>query len=290
MARRVAAIDVGSNSVRLLVAEDGAFLNAIFRDRVVTRLLDAAGIEKTCAVIRAFADAARQHGAETIEAFGTSAVRSGANRDAILACAKDAGVFMRVLSGEEEARVAFLGAAPKGRAGVIDIGGGSTELIVGEDGAPRLAASADVGAVRLMKMPAAMGTMRAPVDASRGILQGAYEHIRAFPVDGFVGVGGSITTLAAMLKQLDKYSDEAVDGSVITHRQAKSMYDLILFTPPPLRASLKGLEKARVDTIGYGIAVLLAFFELSGEEKISVSTQDNLQGYMRAYLLNHDAE
>lgn len=290
--KRVAAIDVGSNSVRLMVAEFGAFLTPVFADRRVTRLyqglrdglLDERAVERTADAVCEFIRLAGEHGAERIEAFGTSALREGSNFGPILERAARADVNLRVLSGEEEARVAYAGAAPSGRAGLLDIGGGSTEWVAGEDGHVLAAASAPVGAVRLSEAASARKTLRAPVDAAIEAMKPAYEAVAPFPPDQWIGVGGSITTLASMLRQLTEYSDEAVRGVEITHTQAKSFYDLIVFMPSPLRAQLKGLESARADIIHFGIAILLAFFELTGAPEIRVGVADNLLGYIGTYL------
>ena len=153
-----AVLDVGSNSVRLLVGQWAQGRPVpLHTQKITTRLLSGmaggllspASIRRTAQAIAQLADQARAMGAAQVEGFGTSAMRDGGNRDALIALARHAGVELRVLSGEEEAGLAYAGAAPQGRRGVVDIGGGSTELLAGKDGAPLAAYSARMGAVRL---------------------------------------------------------------------------------------------------------------------------------------------
>ena len=157
-----AAIDVGSNSVRLLIARaENGMLTRIGSDRSTTRLLNGVKdgflvgdpVEQTAQAVARFVHTAREAGADFIEAFGTSALRDAKNAS-LFSDRTEAlcGIRVKVISGVDEAQLAFAGAAPFGRCGVIDIGGGSTELIVGMDGQMLRAHSAQVGAVRLMNL------------------------------------------------------------------------------------------------------------------------------------------
>jgi len=288
---RVAAIDIGSNSVRLLVAESGVFFEPVYRDRRVTRLfggmrdgmLNDESVGRTALAVEELIARARGHGADRIEAFGTSALREGINGGLIADCAAHAHVPLHVLSGEEEARIAYAGASSSGREGLIDIGGGSTEWAVGADGVVIAAGSAPVGAVRLGEV-LAQGTVRGPIEFAKQAMAAVHASVASHEADRWIGVGGSITTLAAMIKQLETYSDEMVDGVLIAYDQAKAMYDLLVFLPPPLRAEMKGLEKSRADIIHFGIAILLAFFEMTGVKEIRAAVADNLAGYLKLYM------
>lgn len=291
--RRIAAIDIGSNSVRLLVADiSGDFILPLHKNRSVTRLLQGIqgnelgpdAISRTCAAIADFAAEARSAGAEEIAGFGTSAMRDGANSNELIDFAASAGVRLQILSGDEEAQLAYVGAAPRGRSGVLDIGGGSTEWLVGEDGRISCAVSAQIGAVRMMQAMAG-ASPRQMIGRAKEIMRFAAEETRIHPVEQWIGVGGSITTLAAMLLQLEVYDDAAVDGFVIRRDQAKSWLDMLWAMPIALRGQLKGMDSARADIIPCGIAILMAFFELSSADKIAVSGKSNLEGFMRAYMM-----
>ncbi len=159
MTDRIAIIDVGSNSVRLLAAElvndeirrlkGGLITTRLIEGMENNRLTDAA-IERTAGAIAVFAEEARRLGIERIDAFGTSAMRDAVNSGKVSELTKRlCGIEVSVISGDEEARTAFRGVAPSGRVGVIDIGGGSTELVTGENGNVMRSMSGRIGAVRL---------------------------------------------------------------------------------------------------------------------------------------------
>lgn len=289
--RRIAAIDVGSNSVRLLVADiRGGFIFPILRDKRTTRLiqglnggvLDADSIARTASAIRDFSEAARAAGADEVLAFGTSAMRDGVNRDDLIDAA---GMPISLIPGEEEALLAYAGAQPEGEAGVLDIGGGSTEWLIGKNGRLTDAVSTRIGAARLYQMARGTPSPRWLIDRASAAMAEAGERFSAYGVSSWYGVGGSITTLAAMLLQLAEYDREAVDGFIIREAQARSWLDLIWAMPVHLRAELRGLEKERADIIPSGIAILIAFFELSGVKQIRVSASDNLEGFMRLKMV-----
>lgn len=295
MKKRVAALDIGSNSVRLLVADsEGDELHTITKERRVTRLfaglenglLHPESIRRTADAVRELAHIAREQGAEEVLAFGTSAMREGENREELIALVRLDNVEIIVLSGEEEAKMAYRGAAPDGKAGVLDIGGGSTEMIVGENGEMRAGASAPVGAVRLyQQMSAIQPSPRALIAlAKERIVAAGGETILDFTPD-WVAVGGTVTTLAAMLLQLEPYDDSKVHGVRITAQAAKGWLDMLWAMPVHLRAQLKGLDPKRADIMPCGIAILIAFFEAAGIDGVAVSAADNLTGFLRSRTL-----
>lgn len=159
---RAAVIGIGSNSVRMLVAEaaDGE-IRRISRDRAGTRLfagLDEAGnlsreaMASSCAAVKRMADSARSQGAEKVHLFATSATRDAANNADFAALLKaETGLTLEICSGDEEAALSFFGATDGGDSGVIDIGGGSTEIIIGQGMNIRCSFSCQMGAVRLFQ-------------------------------------------------------------------------------------------------------------------------------------------
>lgn len=291
--RRLAAIDIGSNSVRLLVADVSAdFLSPVLKDKRTSRLIaglkdgriDEAALSRTEAALLELVAVARDAGAEEIRAFGTSALRDGENRDRLIDAARDMGVELIVLSGQEEAAMAYRGAAPAGDAGILDIGGGSTEWLAGRDGQLLRAASTQIGAVRLYEMTKGGANPRQLIEYAVNRMQRARDYILTEPVSGFTGVGGTITTLAAMQLQLEQYSDEAVTGHVIRAEAARSFLDMLWAMPVSVRRSFKGLEPARADILPAGLSILCAFFELTGERTITASGRDNLEGFISQYM------
>lgn len=284
---RAAVLDVGSNSVRLLVADvHGGLILPVFEDRVSSRLLAgwregrlcAQSIERTAQAIESLAQAARERGAGRIWAFGTSAMRDSENARPLIERAARAGVCLRVISGEEEARLAYAGAAPSGRAGVIDIGGGSTELLCGADGRVLGCASARMGAVRLFETRP--GSAQAAVLRAKEALETAYRAVRSIPVDRFIGQGGTITTLAAMDLRLETYDRRLVEGHALSRETAAAQLALLDGMTPQQRAALPGLTPARADIIVCGAAIVCAFFEISGCKALYATDRDNLLGYL----------
>ena len=289
---RVAVLDIGSNSIRLLVAgRSGGQFFPIYTGRVVTRLLEglrdgelaARSMERTLDAIRALSDEARALGAEEISGFGTSAMRDGyKNRRALIERAAEMGGTVRVMSGEEEARLAYLGAAPGGSAGVIDIGGGSTEFMTGRDGKVLAAASAQMGAVRLKELSGG-GTDRYRLDAmARAALEPAARAARQYPPqDGWVAVGGTFTALAAMELGLKRYDGEKVQGFCLTADAVQSWLKRLTAMSQAERLKIPGLIPERADIIPYGAAIAAACFDLIGVPSVAISDRDNLLGYLR---------
>lgn len=285
----VAALDVGSNSVRLLVAEArrGVFV-PIHTGRVTSRLyqglkggiLNADSIERTAAAIRDLANEARGHGASEVLAFGTSAMRDGSNRGELIARAASCGVQLQVISGADEAAISYQGAAPDGSAGVIDIGGGSTELLCGEDGRVLASRSAQVGAVRLMESLRGIEDPRVMTEAAEDAMVSAYEAVANCRTDRWIGLGGTITTLAAVQLGLEFYDPQAIEGHEITHASTAHALRALLQMDMDARRRVRGMNPARADIMPFGLAILLAFFDLTGAPSVFARDRDNLLGFL----------
>ena len=302
---RVAAIDVGTNSVRLLVAEPvrgdpgaggGPALGTVHRDMRITRLgqgvdatghLDDRALARTLDCIGDYARRFRAEGADRVRITATSAVRDAADRqrffDGVRAVA---GVEAEVLTGEEEARTAFLGAtsAVVGTPPwlVLDIGGGSTELIIGHD-APEAAVSRQLGCVRLTErclrddppsraqVAAACQVIDAELDAVEALLDPASART-------LVGVAGTATTLAALHLGLDRYLPEAIHGTRVPVDAVHSLTDRLLALPAADRARLGPMAPGREDVIAGGALILLSVMERFGFPGVLVSEADILDG------------
>ena len=221
-----AAIDVGSNSVRLMVARsEGGHLTVLHTGRITTRLMNGVAngvlqgesVENTALAVAEHVETARKMGADLIHAFGTSALRDAKNSDHFSDRTEAlCGLRVNIISGVEEAQLAYAGAAPAGKCGVIDIGGGSTELIVGQDGQMLRAHSAQLGAVRLMNELGGRQDPEEMVAAAEARLQKTVETVCTDAPDKWIGVGGTITTLAAMSKKVSKYTPHAIEDYPLT--------------------------------------------------------------------------
>ena len=290
--KRVAVLDVGSNSVRLLVADCSAGqVFSVYTDKITSRLLagfhdgrlSEASIKRTSQAIKALAESARALGATEILGFGTSAMRDGQNRDLLIEYAARLGVALKVMSGEAEAALAYAGAAPEGRCGVLDIGGGSTEMLVGENRMVHASSSAQMGAVRLF---GAIPDPHAPmlIQAARAALTPSWQAVTHWPVDAWIGVGGTATTLVAMCLKLTHYDPARIEGHPLTYPVVLKWLHTLCAMPKHERREIAGLSPERADIIPHGAAILCAFFELSGAAQLTVTDRDNLMGYIQMVL------
>jgi exopolyphosphatase/guanosine-5'-triphosphate,3'-diphosphate pyrophosphatase len=305
---RLAAVDMGTNSTRLLVADsDGAGaagpLRTVERHMHITRLgqgVDASrrlhpdAIERTLAVLRKYRDLMDSTGVEGVRATATSAARDAANRDELLRPAGAIlGATVELLSGQDEGRLTFLGATtgldvPAPHL-VVDIGGGSTEFIVG-NGTPEGVMSVDVGCVRLTEAWL-HSDPPSPEELSQAIsvVQAYLDDVdRDLPAAGqartLIGVAGTVTTVAAVEIGLAEYDPEVLHHFRLTRTAAEDVFRTLATEPVADRRHNPGLEPARVDVIVGGAAVLVAVMRHWGFEEMIVSEADILDGLVRSQL------
>ena len=295
---RVGAIDCGTNSIRLLVADvDGAAKTDVHREMRVVRLgqgVDRTGelapeaLERTRAAVVHYAATCRELGVERVRMVATSATRDARNRDAFRAMVVDAlGVAPEVVSGDEEAALSFDGATraldpADGPFLVIDIGGGSTELVLGTS-SPQAALSVDVGCVRLTERhlvddpPTA-----AQVAAAQADVDAALVRVRAaVPVEEArtaVGLAGSVTTVAAIALGLGAYDADRIHLSRIPAADVAAVSSRLLAMTRAERAALPVMHPGRVDVIGAGALVLATVVDRLGLADVVVSEADILDG------------
>lgn len=295
---RVAVIGIGSNSVRLLVADcRRTGYDTVLRDRCGTRLfaglqegmLNQESMENSCAAVQGMAARARALGSEQIYAFATSAARDARNGEIFCAMLRDrVGLELTVCTGEEEAVLSYFGAARPGLCGLIDIGGGSTEWIIGRDGTPLAAASLQIGGVRLCNAVAidcAEDLPKAIQHAESALHEGLDGFAALEKPSRWVGVGGIFTSLAAMDKRLDSFDRSLVEGYTLTREGVERWCTALAAMSLEQRGKLPGLHPQRADIITHGAAILLACMNLWGMHAITVSDHGNLDGYLRKRVL-----
>ncbi|GGX92367.1 Ppx/GppA phosphatase family protein [Streptomyces fructofermentans] len=305
---RVAAIDCGTNSIRLLVADaDPATGELVDLDRRMTivRLgqgVDRTGrlapdaLERTFAACREYARAVKDHGAERLRFVATSASRDAENPDEFVRGVLDIlGVEPEVISGDQEAEFSFTGATREltGRDDldrpylVVDIGGGSTEFVVGDDRV-RAARSVDIGCVRMTERHLVRdGAVTDPptgeqVAAIRADIEAALDLAeRSVPLREartLVGLAGSVTTIAAIAQDLPAYDSEAIHHSRVSVDRVREITGRLLSSTHAERAAIPSMHPGRVDVIGAGALVLLAIMERTGAAEVVVSEHDILDG------------
>lgn len=305
---RVAAIDCGTNSIRLLVAdanpETGELVDLERRMTIVrlgqgvdrTGRLAPEALERTFAACREYAQVIKEYGAERLRFVATSASRDAENRDEFVRGVVDIlGVEPEVITGDQEAEFSFTGATKELTGSehlarpflVVDIGGGSTEFVVGEDHV-RAARSVDVGCVRMTERHLVrdgvvsdppteeqIAAIRADVEAALDLVE---ETVPLREARTLVGLAGSVTTVSAIAQDLPEYDSARIHHSRVSHDRVREITHALLHSTHAERAAIPSMHPGRVDVIGAGALVLLAIMERIGAEEVVVSEHDILDG------------
>ena len=305
--RKAAVIGIGSNSVRMLVAqieEDG--FTRLTRDREGTRLfagldeqrnLNRQSMEKTAAAVRRMADSAARIGCGDVRIFATSASRDARNGSEFLKMIREeTGRELEIISGEEEAVLSFLGAteaAPPGTScGVIDIGGGSTEIVTGRGREIFSAVSCQMGAVRLFRLFAIerKEDMAAVEFAAREILKEKWppapfrengSAAQALLPKTWIGTGGTFTALAALVRDIPWTDRRFMHGTRLPLARIREGGERLADMTVEERLKMESIQPGRADIVVHGICILLAVMDTIGIGEIIVSEYGNLDGYLR---------
>ena len=297
----VAAIDCGTNAIRLLVAEvgpDGTLTDRVRLMRTVrlgegvdrTGAFAESALTRTFAAVDEYAAIISTHDVERVRFVATSASRDVSNRTVFVDGVRSRmGVDPEVISGQEEAALSFAGAVgglPPGLAErptlVVDIGGGSTEFVLG-DGQPAASVSVDIGCVRMTERhlhgdpPTTAEVMAAQADIDAAVARAA----AAVPLREaacFVGLAGTVTTVAAMALDLPEYDASILHGSVVSAAAVEDVTTRLLAMSRADRAALPFMHPGRVDVIGAGAMVLRTAIGAAGAAEVIVSETDILDG------------
>lgn len=311
---RVAAIDCGTNSIRLLVADgetqgERVILNDLTRQMRIVRLgqgVDRTGrlapeaIERTLAAVREYKRMIDNLGASDIRFVSTSAMRDAENRQDFIEPVKELlGVYPEVVPGTEEAALSFAGAASsvhaydRGKVLVVDIGGGSTEMVVGTLGKGVDAAySADMGSVRVTEKFFAGCASDQPIpdgvqaQASEWIdarLDEAEEVVDFSSVRGVVGVAGTITTIAAHALGLASYQPEKIDGAFLSHADTDASVRFMLEQPLAVKAALGFMPEGRADVIAGGALIWKRVMD-----RVTLRCENTNHPIVGAHVSEHD--
>jgi exopolyphosphatase/guanosine-5'-triphosphate,3'-diphosphate pyrophosphatase len=304
---RVAAVDCGTNSIRLLIADEAdGRLTDVHREMRIVRLgqgVDATGefapdaLARTQTALAAYAELMRAHEVAKVRMVATSAARDVANRDAFFRMTAEVlgtvvdGAVAEVITGTEEAELSFRGAVGEldpaaGPFVVVDLGGGSTEVVVGRESVDA-GFSADIGCVRLTERCLHSDP---PTDeevaAAREVIRIALEEaLRQVPVEGartWVGVAGTMTTLAALAHQMTAYDSDAIHLSRTGFGALLRVCDDLIAMTRQQRAVLGPMHEGRADVIGGGAIIVEELArelgERAGIDELVVSEHDILDG------------
>ncbi|MDH2428768.1 Ppx/GppA phosphatase family protein [Sphaerisporangium sp. TRM90804] len=295
---RVAAIDCGTNSVRLLVADVSAdgVLSDVERRMEIVRLgegvdktgrLSPEALERTFTAMRGYAKLIRDHDASRVRVVATSATRDAANRADFTGGVREIfGVGPEVVTGSEEAHLSFLGAtASLGDVEppvlVLDIGGGSTEFVLGTADVDS-AISVDIGCVRMTERHLAAGVTPETVAATVADIDAALDRVSAaVPVARartLIGLAGSVTTVAGIALDLPAYDPERIHGSRVPAARVHEVSQWLLDLTYEQRAAIPVMHPGRVDVIGAGALILDRVMSRFGFAEVAVSEHDILDG------------
>ncbi|MET0235964.1 MAG: Ppx/GppA phosphatase family protein [Kibdelosporangium sp.] len=306
---RVAAIDCGTNSIRLLVADvtkrdDGtSWLRDVHREQRVVRLgqgVDATGmlnpeaLERTRVALADYTAILRRKGTESVRMVATSATRDASNRDDFFDMTRSVlGVPADVISGDEEAALSFTGAVgdldpDDGPFLVVDVGGGSTELVLGTwDGVkatPKAARSTDIGCVRITERclrsdPPTTDEIETGREFAREVLQAAFDVVPVAEAKTWIGVAGTATTMGAIALDLPQYDSDAIHLSRVPRETLVATSDRLLRLNHDERAAIPVIHPGRVDVIGGGSLIFQVLAErLPHITELTVSEHDILDG------------
>lgn len=304
----VGAVDCGTNSIRLLVArrEDGV-LTDLHREMRVVRLgegVDATGrlaegaLARTREALEDYAEIMRQHDVAALRMVATSATRDAENRHVFFDMTREvlapvvAGSVAEVITGDEEARLSFAGAVGEfdpadGPFAVTDLGGGSTEVVLGVDGEVVAARSVNIGCVRLTERvlhsdPPTADEVTTAHDVARRELQAAFDVVPVERARTWVGVAGTVTTLAALAEGLETYDADRIHRARVPMDRLREVCEGLVAMTRDQRAALGPMHPGRVDVIGGGSIVTLElareFAHRAGIDALVVSEKDILDG------------
>ena len=297
---KIGTIDIGTNSMRLLIAD---YKNNKIENRKkyinITRIgqgVDDKGyiteeaLERNLNALKEFADKCIEEKCEKVYCMGTSALRDSKNGQDFVNRAKElTNIDVKIICGEEESNLGFMGVL-EGAGGdksnyilVLDIGGGSTEFIVGNEDGIKFCKSENVGALRMTEKfittdPISDEEFNKMSDSIEETISSTLDKIKGMHVSKLVGIGGAITSLSAMNQQLEVYSMEKVHNSVVTKKDLEKILQNLKKMTLSDKKTIKGLQPKRADIITAGVKILHIVMEKLEIEKIMISEYDNLEG------------
>jgi exopolyphosphatase/guanosine-5'-triphosphate,3'-diphosphate pyrophosphatase len=280
---KICAVDIGSNSVRLMMWADG---KTLYKQINTTRLgeglsltgrMTAAAIERTAIALNDFKIQAQREGAQKFYAFATAAVRSASNRQDFLDKVKEiCDVDVDVILGEEEAKIGLLGALGFSDGGIIDVGGASTEVTVQSGGQKSYAKSVNIGTVRLFDL-AGRDYSKLEKVIENTITEYGDVNFSAYPM---YAIGGTATTIASVYHGLKVYDPKIIDGTKINLQSIKAMAEKFTSLSVEEVKEVAGMDARRADIIGGGCLLMYKIMQKLNLKEITVSERDNLEGYV----------
>ena len=278
-------IDIGSNSVRLMIS-DGK--NNVKKYVKSTRLAEGMGtanllnknsVERTVSAVSFFVDKAREEKVNDVFIFATAAVRNATNKSVFTDMVyQKTNIRVDVVSGEQEAFLGRIGALGLKDGGIIDVGGASTEIGVVVSGDCVYSKSINIGAVKVTDQ------CGQDMCLAQKFIRERINEFGAVPLQNFSGIGGTATSVGAMVLELEPYDPQIIDGYVLKIEDLEIIVDKLYSLSIEERQKLKGLQPDRAKVIANGSLILLELFKHIGINEIKISERDNLEGYLTLKL------
>lgn len=295
---KFASIDIGTNSMRLLIADYEEQFLSRKKYTNITRIgkgvdqngfISEEAIDRNILALKEFVDMAKKEECEDIYVMGTSALRDSKNKEDFLTRAKnEAGVSVDIITGENEASLGFYGVASdleeSGKVLILDIGGGSTEFILGDKkGGIIFSKSEDIGSVRLTEKfikndPVLEDELLKMQEYITDVTDNTVSILKKYHIDKLIGIGGTATTLSSMVQQLEVYDMQKVHHSIVDISEVEAMIEILKSKTLDERMMIKGLDPKRADVITAGLTILYALMNALDMKEIMISEYDNLEG------------
>lgn len=286
---KIGIIDVGSNSVRLAIIENG---KTLYKALDTTRLgeglaisgkISKAASERTIFAIANFKTKALAQGANEVYVFATAAVRSATNREEFLNSAKSQNITIDVIDGEKEAQIGLLGAIGTKDGGIIDVGGASTEVSYQVGGRLVYSKSVDIGTVRLFDLCGRDKQKLQAVIDKKLLSYGSFVPPHTATV---YAIGGTASRLGALIHNLNEYVPEVTNGTQVSLQDLKNHAENLL-TLPVETIKQNAVCKDAADIVGGGCLLLYSVAKHFKLEKIIISESDNLEGYYKQLTIKN---
>lgn len=279
-------IDIGSNSIRLLVSDGEKALHdkdvevtQLSEGLAITNKLCEAAMQRTIPVIEKFYNKAKQEGANEVFVFATECVRKAENRDVLLNRLKEKGIIVDVIPKEMEAHIGFGGAYFGGKVCVMDIGGASTELAVGDENGLQYKCSVDIGIVRLKDLCG-----ENPEKLREWIDEKQKEYGTVPEFDDLIAIGGTASSFAAIKLGLVPYDPKVIDYYKLYYKDLKEIVEYVHSVKIEDRKNIKGMSPKRTDVIVCGGYLLLQMMEMLNKDYLIIRESDNQEGYLKYKL------
>lgn len=305
--RKFAAIDIGTNSMRLMLCEVNGeaiikkekelIVTRIGRDVSATRLISDKAMGRNIEALKYFKNRSDKYGAEKVLAIATSAVRDASNKNAFVESAKsEAGIDVMVIQGQEEAELGIVGVMSeiedsRENVLVIDIGGGSTELVLGSKQGIDYSVSINAGTVRMTEQyvkadPISDGDIENMKNKLSVIFKEPLEYLSDKKIDKVIAIGGTATTVGAIYYGLSIYNPKIVHNTCINIDFISKTFERLRSMTVQERYKVNGLQKERADVIPAGIFIMEHLLEGLNKKEVIISENDNLEGIIVKYILN----